>query len=284
MEADLLFYDAEVEPLCAQFCERLHISQMPCVQDRKRYYKWNGQRFEGPFLAADARHLKPDQFPFAKEVKKQFQGQGPDALFVIDEAKEIVGVVHIADYNKAAAQTFLYEQILAFEQLLRSYLHVIGRSNADLMGWLKAGKKENPYFQKMLERLQQPNYAARMAELRPFQAFHLSDLLNYIHHSKVLALKPHITQKVVDDIHQIKTLRDRIMHSQDMVGRDEALYYDLASLESAIDQYQLIHAWRRQVAEEIWRALEGDRRERNRIRLGSPEYFLEWLGRAEMNQ
>lgn len=276
MESDLMYFDWAEEELCARFCRELNISQMPCIRDRTQYYHWDGAAFQGPFAVSETLPLRVDEFPFAIKVKDHFRKRGHEAAFVTDAHSRVVGVVHISDYNKPASLNYQYLAVLEFEQLLRSFLYLSGISNAEILNWGETKAATNDFIANMMKRLRQENYQERMQGLRPLQAFHLSDLLNYIHHTKMMRFD-------MKKIKRIKALRDRIMHSQDSVARSGELY-DLRSLEDCIDEFQLLQGWHQQVAAELWSMTAPDRRERNRIRLSRPDLFLPWMARESMNR
>jgi hypothetical protein len=247
---DLTFYNPADIPGSIKFCKTRGISFLP-DENRKFFYELNEDIFLKRHINETRAVCNPTDPIFSKATLKKFENNNTDnVLLVTDDSRNIVGVVHIVDYNNDIVYFELYKLIFEYEKMLREYLVIKGFSNKsfklfidkqqlnkslssdDRKYWRKRHKE---YFGSTVN--EKSTYNERQLILGPFQTFYLSDLLeffNYISPQEIC-----IPQYASDSI---KSLRNRIAHGHDIISPDiidtkenSGHLYDFKGLSKFID-------------------------------------------------
>jgi len=272
MERDMYYYDPSREHICRQFCEMLHISYLPYLADYPAYYHWNSEQevFEGP--KAIDRHVSvyADEEIFHPGVIKKFGQHHHNVLFVMDEAR-LVGVVHIADYNKNAVLLTFYAYLLDFEKKLRELLIFSNKTNEDMVDYYRRMTKilyggPRDHCQRQFNDYTRSEKKIRMMEaLGPFQAFPIADLMYFTRDQKLLDFE-------LTDVQELKELRNATMHGQDVVGQDELLF-SMDSMKKHFQRIQLFQKYYSLLKQALVMATQNELAEKNRAKLDMLMHF-----------
>jgi hypothetical protein len=228
MESDLIFYDADQEAKCREFCQLLRIGQLPCIDNPRAYYELIGDEFEGPKAIKPEHTVEVGQSIFDLNVLSKFRLKGHNVLFVQDHER-LAGVVHISDYNKPVVLMNYYAFLLDFEQKLRDLLVLQGKVNEDMIDFYSSKSDDPHYFKQHQKYTRETNWIEPMQALSPFQVFPIQELLRFAWAEGIFFCKE-------EEINQLRKLRNSIMHGQDAVGREGNLF----SYESLATHFERI--------------------------------------------
>ncbi len=242
MERDLYYYDSTREDICRQFCEMLHISYLPSLEKEPSFYSWDADKevFEGPNLVTHRVSVRADDLIFQPSILKKFSYHHHNVLFVLEE-KRLVGVVHIADYNKNAVLLTYYAFLLDFEKKLRELLIFSNKTNEDLVDYYRRmidilyGGPRDHCKRQYNDYMRNDKKIRMMEALGPFQAFPIADLMYFAREQNLLNIE-------LTDVQELKELRNSIMHGQDVVGQDERLF-SMESMEKHFQRIQLFEKY-----------------------------------------
>lgn len=218
MERNLLFYDHKMKKTCALFCKKLQIDYLPSCDGKFKFvYDFKRDTFDKQPIEENQR-LHADQPIFDKKNIERFRNNEHQVLFVY-EGEVLVGVVHVCDYNRDIVLETIQQWVLTFEQLLRKYLLLVGKTNEDLWEFLSQKPKPEAEY------------------LNPFQSFYLLELMKYVKSDKV---KLNLTEEEAETINK---LRNRAMHGKDSISNKEFYYEtsDLKKLLSSIETLQRVY-------------------------------------------
>ena len=210
---DLIFYNKEKEELLKQFCYRNRISYLP-AEDRKSVYKLIESGFSQIPLILDY-CLSPDELLFDENTVNKFEKVDEHEIkFVVDQ-EEIVGVVHIVDYNNEYVAVEMYRAFFRFENNLRMLLKNKGYTNEDFIKWVKVNSKyeqdngRGDYWTSKYNKLSKNEKERKSAYL--FQTFYLSDMLLYALHLKLL-------DETIFQTKHLRNLRNYTAHSRHFIS------------------------------------------------------------------
>ncbi|MBL7816997.1 MAG: hypothetical protein JNL70_18380 [Saprospiraceae bacterium] len=231
MVTDLIYYDKDIKDTCLEFCKKLGISSMPSL-DRKSYFSIENGRFREQKLDSEEHYFRTNDLLFDKETIKKFKKDKDNVLFVLNQKNQIIGVVHISDYNNDKMYLHFYQYLMLFEKNLRNFLKSQGYKNDDFINYMKEKlpPNYNSYFpeddtekcQKMKEKIQ---------KLGIFEAFLLSDLMVFSNAKEKTKFRD-----------EVKDFRNWIGHFKSAIGfeltQEMQILYDINSLDVFVEQVE----------------------------------------------
>lgn len=239
---NLIYYDSIREENLKQFCFRNGISYLP-ASDRKSVYKLTNTGFTQISLSEDY-CLAPDEILFDLDTVKKFEKIDENEIKFVVEKGQIIGVVHIVDYNNEFVAVEIYRNFYRFENALRSLLMKNGLSNKDLISWVKMNRDSEKFISdgksfwtEKYERLM-PSDLFRLSKVEnqrslvyPFQTFYFSELLEY-------ALDLKLLDRIIFNTKSLYQLRNFMAHNRHFISVAESdegqLVYDFSHLKNFV--------------------------------------------------
>lgn len=217
---DLIFYDAENEEECIQFCKRNGISYLPDTS-RKSCWKFETDTFHEVGLNK-VHIIAPTELIFSESTLRKFTAAGIDEVLMVVEKEQIKAVVHVVDYNNLFIQVECFKAISSFERSVRNLLKYNGETNHTFLQWCQGQNQEHfhavvrqfaPDDEKQKRRMER-----RMSDLSEFQMFNLSDLLTFGVAKGILPEEWGSVLKEGDKLYSITQLRNFIAHNKDFTN------------------------------------------------------------------
>ena len=232
---EILFYDAEFEEKCFNFCKQRDIEFLPSLDNPSETYVRDdiadGFKLE---TINQERKIDGTQNAFHSMVLDTFHKN--HLLFVYSTNNELSGVVHFSDFNKSIVNTYLFQLLFQYERLLRTFLQEYGFNNSDMVKYFEskvtqAKKRSKDFYQRKIN-----NYLKEQAEidkLPPFQSFYLDDLISFTN-----AQGNNLSVDVIQ-------VRNTIMHAHELVNMQnwnaDDYIFDFASFEKFYTSALTLH-------------------------------------------
>jgi len=233
MTEDVVYFSDEDEEDLAEFCELRDIDYLPLKQGFK-VMKFNGEDFSEEGLSSDM-ILAPDDRIFDQEVIESFL----DSLGVkfVTSGGQIVGVVHFSDYNSKELYTELYSVLHEIEQNLRRLLE-----HKELEG------KINLEEELEISRFNPEDMAL------PLSTSNFSYMVQQIASIDKVAIE-FKAEKFTDKDYRIVELRNRVMHSKEMVlmqdGSKNQLNFSKDSFGRSLDRIKETYRIKRELEKKV---------------------------------
>lgn len=195
MTDDVIYFGDEDEKDLAEFCEIRDIDYLP-LKESFEVMEYDGEGFSRKSLLPDM-ILAPDSKIFDKKVIESFENNS--SVKFVSSGDKIVGVIHFSDYNSKDLYIELYGVIHELEQNLRRFLE----------------HKELNEKVNLEEDLEISNFNPRDMAL-PLSTSNFSSLIKKIDNSDEIDIDFR-QEKFTEKDYQIVELRNRVMHSKEMV-------------------------------------------------------------------
>ena len=248
MQPNILFYDKIAEPACFDICNYLKINNMPSITGTD-YFELIDNKFHKTPINSKHQVLASSKI-FTNDIIKQFAQNNHNVLFVYEE-NALVGVVHIADYNRDIVLQCIQDDMLILERKLRQLILLNGYTNEDMKlhfeKTLAKTESENTrkYYENKINSYNKNK--VEINSLGQFQLFEFTDLMNFAHRYEKNPshqfIDYEISGKKISSIEILRSLRNMAMHSKNPIGRNaDTLIYSLKSLEIILSSLQTLRS------------------------------------------
>lgn len=233
---ELYFYDKDKEDSLKVFCTNNGISFLPS-KDRLSIYKLTDNGFTEVELSNELT-IKPNYLLFSDETLKVFEDGDSSEVRFVTLNNRILGVVHIADYNKSFIYFELYKLLYHLESNIRELLYKAGKTNDDIINWMYEKGIKNDYWKNRyqahhpLDEKKLAKAIKKRLELPPFQTFLLSDLINTLHSFGLV--EKHFNKS----IEAVTSIRNWVMHLKHvtsiMESEEKEVVYNFETLKTFV--------------------------------------------------
>lgn len=224
---NLFYFDNENIDSCINFCNKFGITHLPSKQ-KDSIFEYSGDGFILKKLG-EIQTILPSDLIFNLSTLEKFNNDTDNVLFVV-ENNEIIGVVHITDYQNEFVYFELYKLIFRFEKMLRDFLISKGQNNDTFLEYVELksqkGDKDSLHYQQRYK-----EYKKFLDENRlcgQFQGFYLGDLINFCNSKKYVKL----------DSNSINKVRNFIAHNKEIINTEkdsfEGKFYNFTGLKQFI--------------------------------------------------
>lgn len=230
---DLLYYDPDLNDVCFRFCQDRNIDCLPSLFDQKIFFRWEETGFYEDKITAE-RSLDENEFIFDSSLLERFRA---NHLLFVHQNKALTGVIHFSDYNRPIVSTYLFNLLTAFEKSLRRLLVQAGLKNKQMLEYFqrvsetaKKTERKDIYAGKLNE---YEKHRDRNEKLPAFEGFYLKDLIELAKEHKIVCVRE-----------EVNTLRNMIMHANELVNLDDVnrddYIYDFTSFEKFFKQAETL--------------------------------------------
>ncbi|MGV8964057.1 MAG: hypothetical protein ACOH2V_11850 [Candidatus Saccharimonadaceae bacterium] len=229
-----IFYDEHKKEDLVRMCIDNGITYLP-NRSRKSAYKLVNNQFVETKIEE---HLKVNPYDrlFDQETINKFVKVNPNELRFIMERDEIIGVVHIVDYNNDFIDVELFKALLEFETNLRKLFIYKGLTNNSFITWVRERPESNMeghHWHKRLYQIQ--NQREEQENANPFQTFYLRELLEFAESEKLIDLYN-------SEIEEINQLRNLLAHNKDVISHSNkkgSIIYNSERLQDFANQMKV---------------------------------------------
>lgn len=223
----------------SQICENKDLSFLP-TKDEQFYYEYKGK---GEFSEKTeiSKNIRISPKMSIDKLIKHFSSYKINFVF---EEEKMVGIIHISDLINIYVYTYLYAIFSWFEQTLRDLLYP-NYKNEDIIMFLRLKlkkrtdllDKEQKEKEKEISDLEKNIDKVKISE---FQHFNLRVLLKFIHEKNLINKGWSIRNK--DHINNLVNVRNTIMHSKDLMSRNEDSEIDFSFYnEEDFDKFFVVY-------------------------------------------
>lgn len=220
MTTNIKYYENFEDPIKAkEYCKEKDIETLPSTKGIS-LYKLKGDEFTNIDLE-NYNKLKVTDYLFDTELMDSFTNEFP--IKYIFDNKELVGIMHFSDYNRAASYVHLYNLVTELENNIRKIFEKLNIPEDDIIKYI--GEKKPKDVNKLEKRKRDESY-----KQYPYQIFEFSEIVYYYNH--LIKNNTINNEKIIP---KLINFRNQIMHYKLLIKLKN---YETGSVDFDFESFQ----------------------------------------------